>query len=102
MNERPSWMRTLLSSVPSSQPHEAAENVVPLRRSTLDDHERRLIEKQNRVVELGAGVDRAVLAYNAALDEFKRERPAFAERLKESGAVVTFPIEFPEAELSGE
>ncbi len=100
MSER-TW-RTLLGSIPKSEPREPIENVVPLRRMTLDEHERRLADRQNKVIELGAGVDRAVIAYNTALDEFKRERIAFAERLKESGVVATFPMEFPEAELSGE
>ena len=101
MSERPKTWRTLLGGVPQSEPHEA-ENIVPLRKVTLDDLERRLAEAQNRVIDLGAGVDRAVLAYNSALDALKRERATFAERLKESGVVATFPIEFPEAELSGD
>jgi hypothetical protein len=60
-----------------------------------------MIAAQNRVVELGAAAERAVLAYNSAVDALGQVRQRFAERLKETGARAEFPIEFPVIDLTG-
>ena len=89
------WGR-ILSGVPNTDP--PAENVVPLRRQTLDEMERDLVDAQNSVIDKGAGVDRAVLAYRSARDHLNVVRDRFAERLKESGIRAEYTHEFPDIE----
>lgn len=101
MSRRMSW-NTLLRRVPVSEPPpDNAENVVPFRRQSLDEMEARLRDLQNAVVDKGIAVERAVMAYNSARVELEEERQKFADRLKESGARVEYPIQFPEADLTG-
>lgn len=99
---RPRRWGSILSRVPESGPPGATpDNVVPFQRETLDDLEAQLRQAQNKVVDKGAGVDLAARAYNTALDELKQLRGRSAERLKESGVVATFPMEFPELDDDG-
>jgi hypothetical protein len=97
MSQRMSW-RTLLHGMPRSEPPDN-DKVVQFKRETLDQMEHRLRDLQNRVVDSGLSVERAVMAYNSARTELEEYRVMFAERLKESGVNAEFPIQFPEAAL---
>jgi hypothetical protein len=64
MSQRMSW-RTLLHGMPRSEPPDD-DKVVKFKRETLDQMEHRLRDLQNRVVDSGLSVERAVMAYNSA------------------------------------
>lgn len=102
--KRMSWA-TLLGAVPKSDPPNLPandENVIHLRRMSLDDLEQRGRDLQNRVVDAGIAVDRSMIDYNTRRADLYEWRREMTERLKDLGIRAEFPIDFPEADLKGD
>ena len=91
--------RNILSGVRTDPTTGDAGNVVALPRPSLDELYNRVVVAQNAVVERGAAVDLAGLAYKTALDQLKRERALMADAMKELGADVRFTQQFPELDM---
>ena len=99
---RTSWGSILGRAAISSPSHAPADNVVRHPQAGLTSLANLIIDRRNRLIQIGIEIDRQTLAYNSAYDELLRAQADMAEAMKVIDAKVEFVNPFPVLERSGQ